>query len=188
MKRIFFLLSVLSTATIIHVENNFGTTYVLYISVLTMVGVALITGIWVITNKLSYRYFFVGAPFVRTGKEELAAILGYVGGLSPKPRIADLGAGDGNIVIELAQFGYTVVGFEINPVLVMLAKLKVHAKRLGKYAQVELKNFWDQRFDDYDVIILFGIPYIMEDLAKKLKNECKHGTIVISNKFHIPEL
>ena len=188
MKRIFLGLSLITTSCVIYLENHFGTIYMMYWISFAILVVGIVTGVWVVINKMTYRYLLSGAPFVRTGKSELATILGYLSRLNQKVIIVDLGAGDGNIIIELAKFGYNTVGLEINPLLVAIAKLKINLLKLSKFANVRLRNFWAQDLSGFDVVIVFGIPYIMQDLVHKIKTECKPGTIVISNKFHIPGL
>lgn len=39
-----------------------------------------------------------------------------------KPKLVDLGSGDGRIVIEAAKKGYEAVGYEINPWLVLYSR------------------------------------------------------------------
>ncbi len=187
-KRLVLALSLLTTSGIIYLENHFGTKYMMQLIILIIANVFLVTVFWVVTNKLTYRYLLRGAPFVRTGKSELSKIMNFLKKLDQEITIADLGAGDGNIVIALAKSGYKTTGFEINPLLVFAAKVKIRLLRLNKHAKIQLKNFWRQDLSAFDVVIVFGIPYIMSDLVSKLKAECSSETILISNKFHISGL
>jgi len=52
--------------------------------------------------------------------------------------------------------------------------------------QIVRGNIWDKNFSDFDVITLFGIPYIMDEMEKKLLSELKNGARVVVNNFTFP--
>ena len=47
-------------------------------------------------------------------------------------------------------------------------------------------SLWDTPLDDKDVIIIYGLNPIMNELKEKIFKECKDGTIVVSNVFPFP--
>ena len=53
-------------------------------------------------------------------------------------------------------------------------------------AVVHWESFWRADFSKFDTIIVYGIPYIMRDLQKKLERELRPGTKIISNAFQFP--
>jgi len=101
-------------------------------------------------------------------------------------RLADLGSGDGRILIAFARQGAQAHGYEINPLLVLSSRHKIKQAGLQDRALVHWKNFWRADFSRFDIIIVFGISYIMKGLEKKLKKELKPGAKVISNLFQFP--
>jgi cyclopropane fatty-acyl-phospholipid synthase-like methyltransferase len=110
-------------------------------------------------------------------------------------RIADLGSGDGRILIALAEKGATAIGYEINPVLVRQSRRAIERAGFGiespdsernGSAVVHWESFWDVDLGQFDTVIVYGIPYIMRDLKRKLERELRPGTKIISNAFTVP--
>jgi len=80
-----------------------------------------------------------------------------------------------------------VKGMDINPILVRKCKKRAKKLELEKLVKVERVNFWKMDFAEYDLIFLFGVPYIMKKLEKKFLKELKPGTRVVSNLFEFPD-
>lgn len=106
--------------------------------------------------------------------------------IKPGMRVADLGSGDGRIVVAMGQAGAMCVGFEINPVLVWYSRWKIRKLGLQDRIEIRTSDFWRQDLSGYDVVIVFGISHVMNRLAEKLKKELKPGSTVISNAFSLP--
>jgi protein-L-isoaspartate O-methyltransferase len=125
-----------------------------------------------------------GAPYVRTSDERLIDLLKILGPVKGK-KIAELGSGDGKVVIALSKHAAKVDGFEINPMLVRQSQ-KLLQKDGHKNSQIYLKNLWQVDTSKYDLVVVYGITRIMSDLEKKLQNELKPGTLVASVYFQFP--
>ena len=97
-----------------------------------------------------------------------------------------LGSGNGKIVIEFAKHGAEAHGFEINPILAWISKLRIKSLGLQNKAFIHRKNFWKQDFSNFDIITSFQISYVMPGLEEKLKKELKSGSKVISNTWRFP--
>ncbi|MBZ9572911.1 methyltransferase domain-containing protein [Patescibacteria group bacterium] len=128
---------------------------------------------------------FWGAPFLPTDKERIERALRLVN-LKPGQKIADLGAGDGRILIACAKKGAKAYGFEINPFLVWKAKSNLKREKVQNLAICQQKSFWNQDFSSFDVVFVYGISHIMKKLEKKLQKELKHGSKVVSFVFSFP--
>ncbi len=149
----------------------------------------IIPGLLIIVAVLVVTYFlgiFRGAPYLPTDKETLRRMIDAAE-IKPGDKVADLGSGDGRIVIAAALAGAEAHGFEINPVLVLWSRYKIKKAGLKGRAFIHWKSFWNESFKDYDVAMLFGITGIMEGLREKLKAELKPGSRIISNTFRFPE-
>lgn len=131
------------------------------------------------------RPFFRGAPFAPTDRKTMNRMLERAQ-VKPGERACDIGSGDGRIVIALAKAGAYADGFEINPLLVWWSKIRIKRAGLSQKARIIRKNLWQTDFSPYDVVALFGIPYIMKDLGDKLLAELKPGARVVSNNFAFP--
>jgi hypothetical protein len=103
-------------------------------------------------------------------------------------RAVDLGSGDGRILVAFAEKGIAIDGYEINPLLVIYSYFLIKKRGLGKYAHVYWKSLWRVDLSQYDVIVVYGIPYIMEALEKKIQKEAKKEVRVISNMYTFPNL
>lgn len=126
-----------------------------------------------------------GAPYMPSYDKTVKKMFALAN-ISPKVKAADLGSGDGKILIALAKEGVEAHGYEINPLLVWWSRKKIQREKLSENAFIHWKSFWRQDFSSFDVIIVFGIPYIMKGLEKKLQKELKPGARVVSNAFTFP--
>ncbi len=99
---------------------------------------------------------------------------------------ADLGSGDGRIVIALAEAGAIAHGYEINPLLVWWSRRNISQAGLQRRAFIHLKSFWGKDLAAFDVVVVYGIGYIMKKLGQKLKRELKPGARVVSFAFPLP--
>lgn len=131
-----------------------------------------------------YSMFF-GAPYAALGKGRLKTML-QLAAVKKGERVADLGAGDGRIVIAFAKAGVIAHGYEINPLLYFLAKRNIQKVKTKGKAEVFLKDLWTVNLSSYDVITLYGNFPMMARLEKKLKKELPVGARVISNHFLFP--
>ncbi len=106
--------------------------------------------------------------------------------LKTNARLADLGSGDGRIIIAFAQAGAEAHGYEVNPILVWFAKRKIKSLNLEKKAFIHWKSFWKEDFSEFDTVVVYGFPHMMEDLGKKLQKEMQTSTTVLSNIYEFP--
>ena len=129
--------------------------------------------------------FFFGAPYVTSSDERTKTIIKL---LKPKKgeRIVDLGSGNGKILFELARHGVKAYGYEVNPILVLRTRIRAKQLGLNKYIKVYWKSFWNEDLSKFDKIALYQITYVMPRLEKKLANELKPGTPVVSSYFPFP--
>ena len=130
---------------------------------------------------------FTGAPFAVSKQSKVAKIISLAKSrTSAGARALDLGSGDGRIVIALARAGYQADGIEINPLLVWWSRLRIKQLKLQDKAAIIKRNFWQEDLGKYDLIVIFGIFYMMEKLEKKLAAELRPGAIVICNFAQLP--
>ncbi len=133
-------------------------------------------------------YFYAmirGAFYAPTPMNKVQAMLELVKDKAVQ-RMADVGSGDGRILIAFAQKGVCADGYEINPLLVLRSQWKIVNASVSQKAKVLLKDFWSADFSDYDLITVYGIQRIMPKLKEKLECELKPGALVISNHFQFP--
>lgn len=147
-------------------------------------GILIIT-FYVIALYLLLRPLIYGAVYYRTDNPNLEIIKRFAGML-PGESAVDLGSGDGKILIAFAKAGAIIHGYEINPLLVWASRFGIKRLRLEKNATVHYESLWKADLGKFDVIIIYGMPYMMNKLEKKLDREAKPGARVISNISKLP--
>jgi len=102
--------------------------------------------------------------------------------LSPADTVYDLGAGTGALVFRAARlYGSRVVGVEVEPIRVLVLKLR---QRLGGFSsQVTIRwgNLFDLDFAGASVVATFLWPGAMARLRPKLEAELRPGARVVSH-------
>jgi len=105
-------------------------------------------------------------------------------------RFVDLGSGDGRVVFRAARekLFQTSIGYEINPVLHMFASTRrlIQAPLYWSSTDFALKDLWKVDLTQVDVVAVYGLSPIMDQLGVKLKAELPAGTLIVSNVFPFP--
>ncbi|MCW1930416.1 MAG: protein-L-isoaspartate O-methyltransferase [Candidatus Kerfeldbacteria bacterium] len=106
--------------------------------------------------------------------------------LKPSDTILDIGSGDGRVVIALARAGVHAIGVEKNIFLVWISRLRIRHNGLQNRAIIVHASIWSYSCRHLTGVTVFGIPYIMGRLEKKLQEELPLGARVVSNRFIFP--
>jgi hypothetical protein len=125
----------------------------------------------------------VGAPYVPTLAAQRRTALDLLD-LKPGQTLYELGSGDGSLLCEAAQRGLKVVGYELNPILVVISW--VRTRRYGRAVKVKWGNFWKAELSPADGIFVFLLDRFMQDLDKKIQAEGKSGVKLVSHAFKVP--
>lgn len=125
----------------------------------------------------------LGAPYVPTLSKSADDLLDMID-LKPGAKIIDLGSGDGAFALQAAKRGYHVIGYEINPILVLIARMRT--RKYNKQVKIYLRDFWRIQLPEVDAIYVFLIERYMQKLADKFQNEVTTPTLVVSHVFALP--
>lgn len=130
---------------------------------------------------------FLGAPYVPSQRKYLhdAFTVLY------KPRkndvLLDIGSGDGVVLRTFASYGGRAVGYEINPLLVVLSKW---LSRGIPEVQTRLANIWRTPFPpDTTVVYVFGDSRDIKKFLERIESESKRlgrPLKVLSFGFELP--
>jgi hypothetical protein len=126
-----------------------------------------------------------GAPFVPTDNARVATML-RLAGVGPDDTVADLGCGDGRIVIAAAKTGARAEGWEVNPVLWLVSRWRIARAGVRDSATARLGSYWHEKFPHASVVTLFLIDTQMERMERKLLAELAPGSRVVSYAFKFP--
>ncbi len=135
--------------------------------------------------------FFFGAPYEPSRGRALRNIVKLTS-LKKGDKVAELGSGDGSICIALAKSSKSksieIHGFEINPFLVWISRRRI--KKLGLQNKIKIyhKNFWNSDLSKYNKVVLFQFKTIARKLSKKLNEELKPKSLIISHWWKLPSL
>lgn len=102
-----------------------------------------------------------GAPYLPTFKGQAEKALDLLD-LKPGQTLLELGCGDGRVALAAARRGVRVVGYELNPLLVVVAKVVTWRQR--KLVTIRLGNFWRATWPPADAIFVFLLDQYMSKL------------------------
>jgi SAM-dependent methyltransferase len=125
-----------------------------------------------------------GAPYLPTMAKDRKAALGLLN-LKKGQLLIDLGSGDGGLLVEAGKRGLHVMGYEINPFLLVISW--VRTLRFGRRVRVRWGNFWRADISQADGIFVFLLDRFMGRLDNKIAKEGKPGVRLVSHAFKIPK-
>ncbi len=124
-----------------------------------------------------------GAPYLPTKQAQAEAALDLLD-LKPGQTLYELGCGDGRVLKRAAQNGLNVVGYELNPILVIIAWL--YTWRYRRQIKVVWGNFWRADLSKADAVFVFLLDRFMLKLDHKLMKEAVRPIKLASFAFKIP--
>jgi SAM-dependent methyltransferase len=125
----------------------------------------------------------MGAPYVPILKNDSHQIL-EIANLKPGGTLIDLGSGDGRLLRAAAARGVKCIGYEINPIMVLISIAVCW--RYRKLVRVRLSNLWTVKLPPADVIYCFLMPKHMDHVGRILDSQITRPTTVICYSFGIP--
>lgn len=130
---------------------------------------------------------FFGSPWVPTHPYRAKRMCEFAA-LTPGETVLDLGCGDGAILFTaVEEFGASkAIGYDINPLLLAMARCRAKLRRVGSIIRFERKNIFTTPLPKVDVVTTFLIPSTMKRLQHKFATELDPDTRIISRGFAIP--
>uniref|UniRef100_A0A8D3C0I4 Adenine nucleotide translocase lysine methyltransferase n=1 Tax=Scophthalmus maximus TaxID=52904 RepID=A0A8D3C0I4_SCOMX len=125
-------------------------------------------------------------PYIPASKAAVQHVMTLLRGR--KGGLVDLGSGDGRIVLEAHQQGFTpTVGYELNPWLVRLASF--HAWRAGQQGKVSYRreDLWKVDLRECKNVTVFLAPSVLSLLQEKLEAELPDDALVVAGRFPFPD-
>ena len=123
-----------------------------------------------------------GAGYTPTPRNKVVEAL-ELAELSRDDLFYDLGCGTGAVLVEASKLCDHVKGIEIEPLRWFIASLR------ARDAEVILGDLFKQDLSDADVIFIFQYAGRINDrIARKIKNEVRPGTRVVSYLHPIEDM
>ena len=145
----------------------------------------LFLGFFILLLVTVFVHMFFLVPYVPSTNRVVEKMISAAH-LKAKETVYDLGCGDGRLLLSAEKKKVKTVGFEIAPLVFLLALLRKIMARSKTH--ICFKSFFSANLSKANVIFCYLIPNVMPRLALKIKKECKKGTRIVSNTFHIPGL
>jgi hypothetical protein len=143
--------------------------------------------IWLVALIFALPFSLVllfGAPYLPTRQKQAVQALKLLG-LKKGELLVDLGCGDGAVLVQAAREGIRCIGYEINPYIYVIARLRTW--RYRHLVTIKMSNFWKQSLpSDTTGVFVFLLDKYMTRLDKKLSGELKTGAKLVSYTFEIP--
>ena len=124
-----------------------------------------------------------GAPYVPTFSRQANAALDLLN-LKEGSILVELGSGDGAVLLAAARRGIRGIGYELNPLLVVISRLRCW--RYRHIVQIHCRNFWHSQLPSCDGVYVFLLDRFMTRLDEKITREAKLPVKLVSYAFQVP--
>ncbi len=146
--------------------------------------------VWlVITSLLVICFGFVvlrGAPYVPTHRAQLQRALSTLYPLSKRDTLLDLGSGDGIVLRMARRYGASAVGYELNPVLVLISRLLSGRDRHVRVTMCDY-TMVERLPHDVTVVYVFATSHSISSVARKMEEWSRGRELhLISYGFTVP--
>lgn len=113
---------------------------------------------------------FIGAPYVPSHRKQVVGLFDDLYKIKKSDVVVDIGSGDGVVLREVAIRGGVAVGYEINPILVLISWIRLYKYR--KTTSVKLANFWRVKFPETTTLVYtFGESRDINKMYSKVQEE-----------------
>jgi precorrin-6B methylase 2 len=124
-------------------------------------------------------------PFITTPDEVVVRML-ELAGTRAGDLVADLGSGDGRIVITAARnFGARGLGIELDAALVGSSRKNAAAAGVADRVSIVQGDVLTADFSQASVVTVYLLPNLMSQLQPRFVSELKPGTRIVSHSFRI---
>lgn len=144
----------------------------------------IVIGAFVLVTGLFAVVLLVGAPYMPTLHAQTDEALDMLD-LKPGDTLLELGSGDGRVLRAAAERGIMGIGYELNPLLVLISKIVLFKHR--RTSKVYWRNYWRVTLPPADGVYLFLLERFMPRMHTKLQKELKQPTKVVSYAFAFPD-
>lgn len=148
---------------------------------------------WWIFGILAFLYAVIfvyktktGSPYVPSNHFQIEVLTNYI---KKGDVVADMGCGDGRVLISLIKAGARQAdGWEIEPLVWLKAWYNVRLAKMESKIDVKLGDMWRADLSKYDVVFVYQLEQFAPKFVEKAKREMKSGSLVIANTYPLEGL
>lgn len=128
---------------------------------------------------------FFGPPFVPTLSKQMTTALDLLD-LKPGQTLIELGSGDGRVAQAAAERGLKVVGYELNPFLVIISRIR--CRKYGKQVKIVWDDLWKAAWPEADGVFTFMLQRQMQRLDQRIEHWRHNRPVRLASfAFYIPD-
>lgn len=158
-----------------------------WLLIIELLFLLLAIGVLVFISTTTY-LAITGVPYVPTGKKAAQRMF-ELAELKAGETVVDLGSGDGSLLIVAARdFGAKAIGYEFNPWLCLIARLRIRLAGVSDQVEIRRANFFKADLPQADVIACYLLNDVQKKLEPRLIEFYPTGTRLISHGFSSPNL
>lgn len=133
---------------------------------------------------LGFALFFVGLffelPYVATQDDKVKTII-KLANIKKGEVVIDLGSGDGRLLYAAAKCGAIAIGYELNPLLIIITIIRAKIKGLSKNVIVKKQSLWEADLKTADVVFVYGRKHTMKRFQDFVYKNCKKDARITVN-------
>ena len=125
-------------------------------------------------------------PFITTPGDVVERML-ELAGTKADDLVADLGSGDGRIVITAARkYGARGLGIELDAKLIEVSRENARQAGVSDRVAFVQGDVLEADFSKATVVTVYLLPNLISQLEPRLLSQLKPGTRIVSHSFHMP--
>jgi len=125
-------------------------------------------------------------PFITTPGDVVERML-ELAGTKADDLVADLGSGDGRIVITAARkYGARGLGIELDAKLVEVSRDNARTAGVSDRVAFVQGDVLEADFSKATVVTVYLLPNLISQLEPRFLSQLKPGTRIVSHSFHMP--
>jgi cyclopropane fatty-acyl-phospholipid synthase-like methyltransferase len=140
----------------------------------------LISFLTIVMTILFIWSWFSGGPYTPITNRKLNLLVEKLPIASGK-RLYDLGCGDGRVLCRYAaRYGVLGVGYEINPLAYLAARIRILLSGQGSSVKIYLKDMFSADIESADVVFVHLLPHGIRTVLSRLRPRFKKDAMLLS--------
>lgn len=128
---------------------------------------------------------FLDLPYVATDRKKIETII-KLSKIKKGETVIDLGSGDGRLLFAAAQKGAQAIGYELNPLLIILSVVHAKLKGLSNQIEVRRQNLWKADLKIADVIFVYSLRRDIAKFEEFVWQNAQKGARIVVNTNPFP--